>query len=175
MSGLIKATSKTSLILVNMIRDTVVPKMQSLMLTNDATKDMTLNYQYGRSIQILTENVKIADASKYPLFALYTPIQEDYGTAGYVSVTIQKLILAYYTDKEKSPSERYTDVFLPILYPLYEYLKISLCSAPFVIDKDIDSLNHSKFDIHGLSPVEGTTQDYCDYIQINNLKFKVKI
>lgn len=112
---------------------------------------------------------------KYPLVALRMDLVEDH-TDGLTKVQLNVLILTR-TKKEDWAPERYEKVFKPILYPLYERLKVALRdSGIFFWPGDQTVPPHKKIDrpYWGESGKEANTanflNDIIDAIELIDLK-----
>ena len=90
-------------------------------------KSPRLNYIFGSSQyvkDILDEYSKspVQSEKKFPLVALFTPINEDRGDLSYFSKAKVSLIIACSSRKEWSNEERRTTSFANILRPIYNRL-----------------------------------------------------
>lgn len=136
---------------------------------------MSINYQYGFSIQVL-ESLKGKDGAqlpKYPLIALYFPIREDRGKGYYADVTIKKIVIASLTNKDDRPVQRYENVFKTILYPVYYSFMKQLALNQYSQQKNPDMIIHTKTDYPGITAATGIN-DFVDTIEITNLQISLK-
>ena len=138
-------------------------------------------YQYGRSIQILTELQKLNDSTtgkgtKYPLFALFQDFPEDNsGSSGYYcTVRFPRVSIATWTQSTDTPVKRYAQTFKPILYPIYEEFLRQLMKHKNIVGNDPGAIPHVKWDRPGTQPEGGNLNDYVDAIEIQNLQLNFK-
>ena len=117
---------------------------------------------------------------KYPLIALFQDFVETRGNSGgyYGEVTLQLMIL-YHTNKSDYTEDRYTKVFKPILYLIYEELMRQIHKSTKTVTQSIDLIKHDKIDrphwgnpaIYG--PDGYILSDVLDGIEIRNLKLPI--
>lgn len=142
-------------------------------------------YEYGRSIQILTELQKLNDGittknGKYPLFALFQDFPEDNsGSSGYYcTVRFPKISIATLTQSTDTPPKRYAQTFKPILYPIYEEFLRQLMRHKNIVGNDPAAISHIKWDRPGTQPegdkMGSNFNDYVDAIEIQNLQLTFK-
>lgn len=108
-------------------------------------------YDHGSPIEVSNRLIGIGEEApphsykKYPLIYLMQDIDERRKNDGYYS-TLPKLrvfILAY-TDRNYRSTERYVNVFTPVLYPLYYSLLDEMVDSEyFDVESEID---HTKVD-----------------------------
>jgi hypothetical protein len=171
---------------------TVVTAVQAeLQGTFDATFDETFNstagpyYMYGHRMEISDrllekDQSKATKYNKYPLIALKldTPEKVEDGLWHY---DLNIAILAF-TDRNYDAPDRYTEVFKPVLYPIYEsFLKQLRNSGLFMWEGDQQYPPHIKID-RPYWGTEGKEQnmksffnDPLDAIEIVNLKISKRI
>lgn len=142
-------------------------------------------YMYGHRVEIakrLTERGKdkILKYKKYPLIALrmdFPELVED----GVWKYTLNIAILMA-TEKGYNAEERYTNVFRPVLYPLYESFLLQLRnSGLFMWPAEQQYPEHTKYDrpYWGTAELEGNTEnifnDPLDAIELVDLKLNQRI
>lgn len=159
--------NEEELYVVNVFKDV------SAAITVDTGFDV--NYVYGNNVDVL-KNLKSKDGSvtlknkKYPLFALYMPFKEE--NAGYLTVTIKKIVFAMLSGKDDLPDDRYTKVFMQTLYPVYESFLVNLAKNKYTVSNSYKTIKHDKFDFFAAQPTSGLN-DFVDTLQINNLVIKL--
>src|SRR5688572_16841891 len=112
-----------------------------------------INYQYGRSIQILTELQKVAQGVKtetkeknFPLFGLFQDFPETFYDGYYCKVRFPKMTIATLTKSTSPVPARYAETFKPILYPIYiEFIK-QLSRNRNIVGNDASHFPHIKWD-----------------------------
>lgn len=159
----------------------LVDIMQDIVSKTGTVLGMEINYEPGRSIQILNslnelDNSTTMKGLKYPLFAMLLPIKEKRGTGpGYASVTIPRIIFATIT-KSGEGTERVLDkyasdgTFKTILYPLYKEFLNQCGKSGNLIGPDPDAIVHTKMDNPGQQPIGQGSTDYIDSIEILDLE-----
>ena len=157
------------------------------MATYLASKNMTAAnqllapfYMYGHRLEIANElkkmdNDKVYKYQKYPLVALRLDIAEPYSD-GIVELDLNIALLCF-TDKGWNAEERMTNVFKPVLYPMYyRFMDELFKSGLFFWEGKVPP--HTKIDrpFWGVESSEGNTKyifsDPLDAIEILNLKIK---
>lgn len=150
------------------------------------TLNKNIDYQYGRSIQILTELQQknnainaVTKGSKYPLFALYQDFPESNNTAYYVTVRFPKIVIATLTTSTDPTPKRYALTFKPVLYPIFEEFKRQLARHKNIVGNDPNAFPMIKWDRPGTQPAADKSMgsnfnDYVDAIEIQNLELTFK-
>lgn len=156
--------------------------MLDYMSNNAANTDLSLApfYMYGHRREIsnrLLEKDKdeVYMYQKYPLIALRMDIAETISNGVY-SYSLNLAILNF-TDKNWNAEERMTNIFKPVLYPLYERFMSELQnSGLFMWTGNQDYPEHTKIDrpFWGTDSQEGNVKnifnDPIDAIEIIGLK-----
>lgn len=136
-------------------------------------------FYYGHPLEIerelaLRDQNNILKFKKYPLIALYMDIEEDKTERIDLEYTISPtLLIMHRTVGTYTSEERYTEVFKPKLYPLYNLLIQKISESVYTNVGVYDTLPHTKTDrlYWGSSSAEGNTatgfNDYIDAIQID--------
>lgn len=147
--------------------------------------DLKPFYMYGHRLEIsnrLLDKDKdmVYKYQKYPLIALRMDFPERV-VDGMWQYTLNLAILTY-TEKNYNAEERYTNVFKPVLYPLYErFLKVVRESGLFTWPGDQEYIPHTKYDrpFWGISEREGNSKnifnDPLDAIELVDLKLNQRI
>jgi hypothetical protein len=163
-----------------MIEDIVIVKMFESVINSMEVPNITINYQPGRSLQIL-KSINDLDNStslkdlKYPLIAILLPIREQRGSSGYVKCIVPRIVIATLT-KSGTGSEnvlpRYDEDgnFKSILYPCYNEFMNQLAQSQYTIFSDPDRFVHIKMDNPGQQPIGEGSSDYIDSVEILNLE-----
>lgn len=170
-----------SLVIVDVFKN-----ITDAMIVSLAPKSLTLNYSYGRSIQILTALQKMNNStdqtiknSKYPLFALFMPFDEVVGGDYYVSVKIPKIVIAVLSNNTDTPEARYQQTFNNVLYPVYEEFKRQLGRNKNIVLEHPDYIPHRKRDNPGSPPPKDSGGivfgDYVDAIEIYDLQLTFQL
>lgn len=144
-------------------------------------------YEYGRSIQILTQLQKLNQSAtpaqkntKYPLFALFQDFPEQNGGSGYyATVKFPKIVIATLTQSTDPVPKRYEQTFKPTLYPIYQEFLRQLVRHPNIVGNDPGAIPHIKWDRPGTQPEGDKTKasnfnDYVDAIEIQGLELTFK-
>jgi len=161
---------------VDVIKEVV--EKTSVKVYNSTT---AIDFQPGRSIQILKELQKITQAittgtrgGKYPLVALFYDFPQDKSGFYAYSVTIPKLSIATLTDNNMKVLERYDKTFKPILYPIYfEFLR-QLARHKNIVGNDPEAFNHKLWERPGSQPEGQNFNDYLDALELQNLQLTFK-
>ncbi len=142
-------------------------------------------YLYGHRTEISDrllekDQDKVQKYKKYPLIALKLDTPETVNE-GLWHYDLNIAILAY-TDKNYNTEERYTNVFKPVLYPLYEsFLKELRNAGMFMWPDEQEFPPHVKIDrpYWGTESKEGNVKQFfndpLDAIELVNLKFSKRI
>ncbi len=137
-------------------------------------------YMYGHRLEISNRLMaKGKDPGKkderYPLVALRLDTDEDWGNE-LVEFNLNIAIVTY-TKKEYISTQRMDNIFIPILYPLYESFKRNLPKGGFTWKSSkLKEPPHTKTDrlFYGTVGGEGNTgyifQDPLDAIELTNLR-----
>lgn len=145
----------------------------------------TIDYQYGHKRELI-ETLLQKDKSdeerelKYPLIYLVQDFPEDRNKIPgiYAEVSLN-IIIAHHTVNTHKITERYSKVFKPVLYPIYDQFIKQLCKHKQIHDVSELTLKHRKTDrsYWGRNAVGGNDQnklnDYVDAIEIDNLILKI--
>jgi len=138
---------------------------------------MKINFEAGRGYQIVTglvekDNSRNYRDKKYPLLALFMPIQENRGSGFYAQVRIPKIVIATLTIGTDPILKRYESdgTFKKILYPAYEEFLKQLAKHKNISGQDPDAFFHAKFDNPATAPIDDANSDYVDAIEIQNLE-----
>jgi len=140
-------------------------------------------YMYGHRLEISRELLKknqdkTYKYQKYPLIALRMDISEPY-SEGITELSLNIAILCF-TDKNWNAEDRMTNVFKPVLYPLYERFMKELRTSGLFYWQGSELPDHTKIDrpYWGIESTEGNTKnifnDPLDAIEIVDLKLKKK-
>lgn len=112
-------------------------------------------------------------AKKYPCIYLLQDFPENMGQDGgyYSQINLPLVVIMTLTDNNFKSSERYTQTFKPILYPLYELLKKYMAKNGNIVGNDPDMFPHTKYDrlYYGRRRFGKAVGDYVDAIELNNL------
>ena len=116
-------------------------------------------YMYGHRLDIANRllqknNDKVFKEQKYPLIALLMDFPEH--IANGMAIYDFHIAILHLTDANYTIEDRYTKVFKPVLYPLYESFMVQLRKVgKYTWVGDIDKANHTKTD----RPFWGTVYD----------------
>ena len=170
----------TDAVLINILQDCVgaiqVPD------PNNPSSNLVINYQAGRSIQIITDLISKDNAPsqkglKYPLFALIVPVKEKRGGDGFYSdVKISRIVIMYSTKTDTGTEtvlSKYSSdgVFATVLRPIYVQFLQQLAINPFVNIQDADLIVHTYMENPCQQPVGEGITDYVDSIELFGLEF----
>lgn len=138
-----------------------------------------INYEYGRSVQILAELQKLTQSTtlkntKFPLFALFQDFPETIGSNGYyTTVTFPKITIATLTVSTDSPKVRYDKNFRTILYPIYLEFTRQIPRHRNVVGNIVEFPGR-KWDRPGSQPEGSNMNEYLDAIEIDGLQLTFK-
>jgi len=142
------------------------------------------NFLYGPASEIVEQlkdmsKAPTQSAQKYPLIALFTDIVETHDSPAYYAQINANLIIATITEKNYRAEERYTNIFIPTLQPIYEALLSQIVPSRYFLVDDETLIQHTKIDRlnWGRSQLFNDGQggvDFIDAIEIQNLNLKVK-
>lgn len=152
--------------------------MSNKVITMDG-EDGPPYYMYGHRLEIanrldIKSKDRIQKFKKYPLIALRLDITER--IVGPVHHFTLNLAIVHATKTKYTAEERYTNVFKPILYPIYQVFMEELRHGGFTWDGNQERPEHTKIDrpYYGTPGTEGTTNnifsDPLDAIEIVDLR-----
>jgi hypothetical protein len=143
------------------------------------TNPFNVYYDFGHHEEVLKNLIyKEQDPTKpkkYPLIWLVTPFKEKRGGNTFNSIATLHFVIAHYTEMNYSMPERRDNVFMPILYPVYNELMRQLGKSgsfqmPFIPKHDYMDLQFAKVDTDGTN----LFGDYVDVIDVRNFELIVK-
>ena len=179
-------TYKNNAISVPQIFEEIVNEV-SANLSSDADLQIPyVKFRHGTWLDILNEltidSAHPNDAiknEKYPLVCLIHQFDEKY-TSNEVDDIDVTLVIVCNSTATKTTADRYSDNFLPILYPIYQELKQVIADSYHFLGYN-SKFSHSKRDlIHaGQESADGNTAyklpDVLDGILMGNIKLKVNV
>ncbi len=137
-------------------------------------------FDYGRHSEVM-KNLTYKEQNpekpkKFPIIWLITPFKEKRSLLDGTSVANFHFVIAHDTNMNYSESERKTNVYLPILYPVYnEFLKqFMYATRSFEIDRKQDydyiDISYAKLEADGTNILG----HFVDVIDIQNFTVRVK-
>lgn len=145
----------------------------------------TIDYQYGHVqelIETLGQMTKSQEETykKYPLVWLVQDFQERriFGSGYYAEVDLN-IIIAHQTVNTYKISNRMSNVFKPVLYPIYYALLEAFAKNKWIVQGPAYGFDHTKTDrsYWGSNPLDGNKgnvlTDYVDAIELQNLNLKI--
>ncbi len=156
----------------------VVAAMEVPKIGSDPAVDWEIQYDAGRSIQIINA-LRAKDGSslsdlKYPLIAAVMPIPEKNGS-GFTEVIFPRIVIAYLT-KTGTNSEYVMDkynsgsVLKDILNPCYREFMNQLAWSKYTGMGDPEMFEHTYQENLSQQPLGEGLTDFVDIIEILNLK-----
>lgn len=141
-------------------------------------------YMYGHPMEII-ETLSQKDKhstlkyKRYPLIALFQDFEEEKGDNQAINTRVRlNMVIAVSTKREYKSSERYTNTFKTILYPLYNlFMEKFAASNYFQTSEGI--IAHTKIDrvFWGKTGLYGNEanifNDYLDAIELRNLELSI--
>lgn len=135
------------------IFDEVVEAVRAAYNENyDPVEDLTPRYLYGHPLDIAAQLEMLNDSdiadSKFPLIALLQDFREEHSKEYDFAFTVPqlKILILYYTDENFISSQRYENVFKPILYPIYKLLLEAMADNTDLFIDRADEIAHDKID-----------------------------
>ena len=109
------------------------------------------NYLYGHFrdiVDILTERDQSGTYkfTKYPLICLIQDFTEEMGNSRNQYTVSPTVLIVTDTEMTYHSSDRYTNIFKPILYPIYEYLLEAMNRSSHLWHYPQDEIPHKKTD-----------------------------
>lgn len=145
-------------------------------------------YMYGHPLEIINTLSKkdrhdVQKYNKYPIIALFQDFTETMGEHQAVQSSVQDLniIIAVNTSPDYVSSERYTNTFKTVLYPLYNLLIKHIVKSKWFRNIDPGLVPHTKIDRvywgrSGLYGNEGNVfNDHIDAIEIQDLSLELRL
>ncbi len=146
----------------------------------------TITYLYG-SVEEITESLlqlgqhETTAATKYPLFCVVTDIQESKGNESsiFTEFTPAAILIACDTLPTLKAIERKAQSFEAVLIPIYEEFLRQMYISPLVTCPPPAKIEHTKIERYRwgrnqITTENGTSVDYIDAIELNNLTFKIQ-
>lgn len=134
-------------------------------------------FDHGNYIELANKlSLKNRNNQKYPLFALIQDVTEtETSEDGVYKIYDFNMIIAYNTRQDYTTQERLTNIFKPILQPLYRDLIEEIKSSNyFVIDREfIDHTKTNRYFLGSETPNQNRLNDYVDVIEINFRNMKL--
>jgi hypothetical protein len=109
----------------------------------------------------------------YPLIILFTDKKEQYGKDGYNGTSIPHLAIAYSSKATYTAAERYTNGFIPILYPLYHELLRQIDQSGYYVIQSVRKIIHTKYDRPNWQGTNNVFSEPLDAIEISNIQLKL--
>lgn len=144
-----------------------------------------INFQKGHKAELIETLLQMDrspeyQAKKYPLVYLVQDFTEQRGRqAGVYAETFLQVLICHRTQPDRKVDDRYSQVFKPVLYPIYYELLQQLAQHKLVVTGDADALRHDKTDrvYWGRQRAGGPNDanqltDFVDAIELNNLNIK---
>lgn len=169
--------------IVDIFRD-IVAATSAVLLTDLQAVDPLISgvhYDYGHYNDVrerLVAKDQSAKTEKYPLVVLFEDYKISHGQVGLTGIASLKLIILYISKKDITRQQRETNVFRPILYPIYnEFLRQIKLSGKFMV-ASVDQIKHDQINRpHWGDPeLYGNKgylfNDVLDGIEITNLELK---
>lgn len=163
----------------------IIPQRLGVVVANTATKlNRPVYYYHGHPLEII-ETLRQRDEGdnpekKYPAICLFQDFIEDIGKERGIGSAAPSLriLIVNSTSPEYKAAQRYTNNFIPNLYPIYIEFLNQIRVSGFVMIKSGELIPHKKIDRvfwgkQGLYGVEGNVfNDYLDAIEIYNMELK---
>lgn len=164
----------------------------SLVMANEtavlgSTLMQGINFQYGHKRELI-ETMMQWDKDpelryqKYPLVYLVQDFKETRGhDAGVYAQVGLNIIIAHQTTQSFKITDRYLNVFKPVLYPIYYSLLNEMAVFSGILEGTEEMLEHDKWDrsYWGRAAIGGNDKislnDFVDAIEINNLSLKINL
>ena len=152
-----------------------------------STLMQTIDFQYGHKRELIETMMQwdkdpTLRYQKYPLVYLVQDFKEARGADVGIYATLGlNIIIAHHTVQTYKITDRYTNVFKPVLYPIYYSLLNQLAIYPGINEGVQEMLVHDKWDrsYWGRAAAAGTDKvtlnDFVDAIEINNLVLKINL
>jgi hypothetical protein len=151
------------------------------LVNNMGTKlSMNINYQYGYLMELqntLKEYSKTVEfsAKKYPLLWLVQPFSINRKDGGYYGDTTLRMFIIQESEKGLRASERMTETFKPVIYPIYRELISQILDAGHLFDGLMGgNLPHTVTDrYYWGEDQQNIINDVFDCMEISNMKLKI--
>jgi hypothetical protein len=153
-----------------------------------STNITTINYQYGHFRELIVtlgqwDLDPLLRVGKYPMIYVVQDFVERRGKlAGVYAELSLQVIVCHQTEADYKITDRYANVFKPVLYPIYYSLMKNLALSNMTFPSSPDLISHDKYDrsFWGTSKVVGSggtdrsvLNDFVDAIDIQNLQLKI--
>lgn len=163
--------------IVAKVSQKLAPALQQVIPTIQGVHYLYGHYTEVRDVLKEKGENKMRKFQRYPLVVLFMdfPIRKRDNESIYGTATMQMLILAHSDDKSRS-DKRYTEVFKPILYPIYDELlnqiakdgRIAVTSKRRINHTQIDRPNWGEPELYG--PKGRIFNDILDGIELKDLE-----
>lgn len=140
---------------------------------------LAVNYLYGMPLEIVKVLTQYVDTpQKYPLIALFMPIQEINGTdIGIAETGNLRFVIAGFSQQNWRTSERYANNFKPILYPILDEFLNQMFLDRRLFIADVGQIDYTKKDWPFWDDAKDKNpfNDILDVIEINFTKLKINL
>lgn len=162
-----------------MINTVSIGKLIEDVVSEMAVTGLTINFEVGTTEQVVGElvkkdNSKTHKSKKYPLIALFTPIEVQKGGQFYGTAFIRRITIAALSTQNKLVKDRYAvdGNFETILYPCYKEFLIRLCESEYVSEQEPNKIIHRLIEAPGVQEIPDTS-DFVDCLHLDNLEFTI--
>lgn len=138
-----------------------------------------INFEVGTIEQVIEELVKKDNSKtykdkKYPLIALFTPIEVTKGGQLYGTAFVKRITIAALSTQNELVKNRYSSQgnFVNILYPCYKEFIERLCQSGNVMESDPNKVKHRLIEAPGVEPIP-QTNDFVDCLHLDNFEFSI--
>lgn len=139
----------------------------------------SINFEIGTGDQVISELIKkdsskTLKGTKYPLIALFTPIEVRKGSEYYGTAFIKRVTIAALSRQNDLVKSRYSNTgnFITTLYPCYKEFLERLCQNENVSENEPNDIRHTLIEAPGVQPIPDTT-DFVDCLHLENLEFLI--
>ena len=166
--------------IVSKVSAKLLPSLQAVSANITGVHYLYGHYNEVRDVLKEKGANKTRKFDRYPLVVLFQdfPVRKRGNESIYGTATLQMLILAHTDDKARS-EQRYTKVFKPILYPIYNELlrqiakdgRLAVDSAKRINHTQIDRPNWGDPELYG--PKGRIFSDVLDGIELKDLEIPI--
>lgn len=150
-------------------------------VTSITRATLVINYHYGHPIEIINlfKQASHAESYKYdqfPAICLMQDFPEKFTDSGFEREVELNVVIVTDTKREYEASERYSLIFTPLLYKIYDKFIDELAASTYIAGS---SFEHTKYDRlywgkTGLYGNQGNIfNDFIDAIELENLKLRI--
>lgn len=148
--------------------------VENIIIEAAAAMEEEAELYLGTEAMISKKLMDMASEDRYPLIAVVTGFNQVTDITGWLSVTINRIVVATKTVTTDTPIKRLTNTFISILQPVAEDFLHKLCTRPGVATREYNTIQKSQRNIFGEIPATDKIKDVLDAIEFTNVQLRIQ-